>query len=75
MSHIRTSKLIEDLRERIAHLGGRPARESVVLPFGVPDIDCHLPGGGLVCGTIHEIAGGGFGTFDGAAAALFAAGT
>ena len=74
MSHARTSRLIDDLRERIGHLEGGSAREAVVLPFGVPDIDDRLPGGGLVCGALHEIAGGGSGTVDGAAAALFAAG-
>lgn len=74
MSHARTSRLIDDLRERIAHLEGSSARKAVVLPFGVPEIDDRLPSGGLVCGAIHEIAGGGSGTVDGAAAALFAAG-
>lgn len=45
-----------------------------VLPFGIPDIDSRLPGGGLTLGALHEIAGGGNGAVDGAAAALFAAG-
>lgn len=45
-----------------------------VLPFGVATIDRRLPGGGLGLGCLHEIAGGGNGTVDGAAAALFAAG-
>jgi protein ImuA len=45
-----------------------------VLPFGIRDIDDRLPGGGLPYGALHEIAGGGAGTVDGAAAALFAAG-
>lgn len=74
MSHARTSRLIDDLRERIAHLEGSSVSKAVVLPFGVPNIDHCLPGGGLVCGAIHEVAGGGSGTVDGAAAALFAAG-
>jgi protein ImuA len=73
-THARASRLIDDLRERIAQLEGSSARKAVVLPFGVPEIDDSLPGGGLVCGAIHEIAGGGSGTVDGAAAALFAAG-
>ena len=53
MSHARTSRLIDDLRVRIAYLEGSSARKVVVLRFGVPEIDERLPGGGLVCGTIH----------------------
>ncbi len=45
-----------------------------VLPFGIANIDSRLPGGGLALGALHEIAGGGNGAVDGAAAALFAAG-
>ena len=37
-------------------------------------IDRVLPGGGLAFGGLHEVAGGGNGAVDGAAAALFAAG-
>jgi protein ImuA len=44
------------------------------MPFGVPAIDAVLPGGGLAFGALHEFAGGGAGTIDGAAAALCAAG-
>ncbi|MGH6959120.1 MAG: ImuA family protein [Dongiaceae bacterium] len=46
----------------------------MVLPFGIQAIDRHLPGGGLALGALHEVAGGGSGAIDGAAAALFAAG-
>jgi protein ImuA len=74
MTHARSSRVIDDLRERIAHLEGSVARKAVVLPFGIPDIDERLPGGGLAYGAIHEFAGGGAGTIDGAAPALFAAG-
>jgi protein ImuA len=45
----------------------------LVLPFGLKAIDQHLPGG-LALGALHEVAGGGDGAIDGAAAALFAAG-
>lgn len=45
-----------------------------VLPFGIAEVDSRLPGGGLTLGALHEIAGGGNGAVDGAAAALFAAG-
>jgi hypothetical protein len=37
-------------------------------------VDSRLPGGALPLGALHEIAGGGNGAIDGAAAALFAAG-
>jgi protein ImuA len=65
---------IEILREKIRRLetGDRPTR--VVLPFGLPEMDARLPGGGLAMGALHEVAGGGNGAVDGAAAALFAAG-
>ncbi|BCH19583.1 ImuA family protein [Mesorhizobium sp. L-2-11] len=49
-------------------------RDRTVLPFGVAAIDRVLPGGGLAVGALHEVAGGGNGAVDGAAAALFAAG-
>lgn len=58
-------------RDRIAHLEGSTGRKAVVLPFGVAEIDARLPGGGLAFGALHEVAGGGAGTVDGAAAALF----
>ncbi len=74
MSRVHNPRMIEELRDRIAHLEGGAARRPAVLPFGVRDIDDRLPGGGLSHGALHEIAGGGGGTVDGAAAALFAAG-
>ena len=53
--------------------GGRVcARE--VLPFGINTLDGRLPGGGLAFGCLHEVAGGGNGAVDGAAAACFVAG-
>lgn len=66
--------VISDLRERIASLEGVTARKACCLSFGVPEIDAILPGGGLAYGALHEFAGGGSGTVDGAAAALCAAG-
>jgi protein ImuA len=65
---------IADLRELIAALKGGVEKRKECLPFGVDEIDAVLPGGGLAYGALHEIAGGGSGTVDGAAAALFAAG-
>ena len=66
--------VVEELRERIQRIEGSAGRRRAVLPFGVPTIDQHLPGGGLALGALHEIAGGGHGALDGAAVALFAAG-
>ena len=65
---------IEELRERIRRLEGAAGRRRLVLPFGIKEIDRHLPGGGLALGALHEVAGGGNGAIDGATAALFAAG-
>lgn len=62
------------LRARIAQIEGKAARIHPVLPFGVPQLDQRLPGGGLVRGALHEVAGGADGTVDAAAAACFAAG-
>src|SRR3977135_1178858 len=65
---------IATLRERIRRLEGTAGRRRLVLPFGLKAIDRHLPGGGLALGALHEVAGGGNGAIDGAAAALFTAG-
>jgi protein ImuA len=66
--------IVEELRARIQRLEGAAARRRLVLPFGIKEIDRHLPGGGLALGALHEVAGGGNGAIDGAAAALFTAG-
>jgi hypothetical protein len=65
---------IEALRERIRRLEGAAARRRLVLPFGIKEIDRYLPEGGLALGALHEVAGGGHGAINGAAAALFTAG-
>lgn len=62
------------LRARIEQLESGHRRVAAVLPFGVPAMDAHLPAGGLSLAALHEVAGGGDGAVDGAAAALFAAG-
>ncbi|MGD9844744.1 MAG: ImuA family protein [Variibacter sp.] len=74
MSTSATRSVVSELQARIARLEGRAAQERAALPFGVVAIDRVLPGGGLVRGALHEVAGGGNGAVDGAAAALFAAG-
>ncbi|EMS95902.1 hypothetical protein H009_19764 [Agrobacterium tumefaciens str. Cherry 2E-2-2] len=68
------SPVIAELRERVARLEGGTGRARKVLPFGVAEIDTRLPGGGLALGCLHEVAGGGNGAVDGAAAAMFSAG-
>lgn len=65
---------IATLRTAIERIEGRVARQKTVLPFGIRDLDERLPGGGLALGALHEVAGGGNGAIDGAAAALFSAG-
>ena len=65
---------IDALRERIRSLEGGARHRRAVLPFGIKAIDECLPEGGLALGALHEVAGGGNGAIDGAAAALFAAG-
>ena len=66
--------IVEELRERIRRIEGPSERGRGVLPFGIKEIDRHLPGGGLALGALHEVAGGGNGAIDGAASALFTAG-
>lgn len=65
---------LAELRARIQHLETGDRRSPGVLPFGVAPLDAALPQGGLILGALHEVAGGGDGAVDGAAAALFAAG-
>jgi protein ImuA len=62
-----------DLRRQIARMERPAFRRRASVPLG-PAIDVHLPGGGLALGTLHEAAGGGADSEDGAAAALFVAG-
>lgn len=71
---MRPESAIESLRAQINRIEGRGPRAKSVLPFGIADVDSRLPGGGLVLGALHEVAGGGNGAIDGAAAALFSAG-
>lgn len=74
MASLAINPVIGELRERIGKLERANPRPRQVLPFGVADIDKRLPGGGMAFGALHEVAGGGGGTVDGAAAALFTAG-
>ncbi|MER9052509.1 ImuA family protein [Mesorhizobium sp. M0910] len=74
MSASAPNAAISDLQNRIARLEGGNTPERAVLPFGISSIDSHLPEGGVALGALHEVAGGGNGAIDGAAASLFAAG-
>ena len=65
---------IAELRDSIRRLENGAAHHWPALPFSVSEIDGRLPGGGLALGCLHEVAGGGSGAIDGAAAAAFAAG-
>jgi protein ImuA len=66
---------LEDLRVSIARLERRkPAQTHTTLRFGVPAIDRHIPGGGLITGALHEFASAGAEAEHGAAATLLLAG-
>ncbi len=69
-----SSPVLAQLRAQIARIEGEGRRASGILPFGLPELDRGLPGGGLALGCLHEVAGGGNGAVDGAAAVCFAAG-
>ena len=71
---MKTSPALACLRAQIGRLeaGSRP--DGAVLPFGIAEMDEHLPGGGLALGALHEVTGGGNGAVGGAAATLFTAG-
>jgi protein ImuA len=73
MPHAR-ERIVAELRAQLGQQADGKARKAAFLPFGITDIDERLPGGGLAFGALHEVAGGGAGTIDGAAAALFVAG-
>jgi protein ImuA len=70
----RASPALDEVRARIAALEAGRSFFHGHLPFGLEALDARLAGGGLALGALHEVAGGGNGAVDGAAAALFAAG-
>jgi protein ImuA len=69
---MRQPAVIADLRARIAAIEGSAAPRTA-LPFGLPAIDGHLPGGGLASAALHEVAGSQE-LCDDAAATVFLAG-
>ena len=70
-SPARKKPALEALQTTIARLEGHKSHKRAVLPFGVKEIDARLPGGGLVLGALHEVAGGGTDALNATAAALF----
>lgn len=62
------------VRARVAEIEQAGAVGRGVLPFGIAALDQRLPGGGLACGRLHEVAGCAAGAVDGAVAGAFAAG-
>ena len=44
--------VVADLRDRIRQFDGRALGDRAVLPFGVPEIDERLPGGGLALASL-----------------------
>ena len=63
---VRLRRQLDSLvRDRVRH---RPS-----LPFGVADLDAHLPAGGLRCGALHEVSEAGAAAEYGALTALFTA--
>jgi hypothetical protein len=65
---------IEVLRAQVRQVEEWRRRVTTALPFGLAENDARLPGGGSALGALHDVAGGGNGAIDGAAAALFVAG-
>ncbi len=66
---------IAALRAQVAALerGSGAGLAASRLPFGLPELDAHLPGRGLALGAVHELFAGGPAVEHGAAPALFAA--
>lgn len=46
MSRVHNPRVIEELRDRIAHLESSAAQKAIVLPSGVREMDERLSGGG-----------------------------
>ncbi len=69
------TETIAALRAQVAALERGPGAGPVSsrLPFGLLELDAHLPGQGLALGAVHELFAGGSAVEHGAAPALFAA--
>jgi len=69
------TETIAALRAQVAALERGPGADPVSsrLPFGLLELDAHLPGQGLALGAVHELFASGSAVEHGAAPALFAA--
>jgi len=65
---------IADLRRWLERTENHGPATGLALPFGVPDLDVHLPNGGLSLGHLHEVIEGGPASEYAGIAALFVAG-
>ena len=64
---------IAALRQAVARLEtAAPGAEAQHLPLGVPEMQAHLPGPGLACGVLHEVAAAAHGDRPAAFGFLFA---
>jgi protein ImuA len=71
---MKSHPVLETLRQRVRLLERPSARHAASLPFGVAEIDAHLPEHGLPVAALHEVVGGGEDAGVSACATLFAAG-
>lgn len=65
---------IADLRRWLGQMEALGRISAGVLPFDIPEVDAHVPGGGLALGHFHEVIEGGAAREYAGLATLFAAG-
>jgi hypothetical protein len=62
---------IAELRARLERMAGHGGNTAAALPFGIEDMDEHLPGGGLCLGHLHEVMEAGPASEHAAIASIF----
>ena len=65
---------IAELRRWLERMESHGRASAAVLPFGIAEVDAHVPGGGLQLGHLHEVIEGGAASEYAGLATLFAAG-
>lgn len=65
---------IAELRQLLERTESRGSAAGAALPFGIPELDGHLPGNGLQRGHLHEVLEGGPASSYAGLATLFTAG-
>ena len=50
---------IAELRHWLARMESHSRTSAALLPFGLAEVDAHVPGGGLQLGHLHEVIEGG----------------